>query len=1082
MSLFFEENQFKRRKLAPPSLSVSSQYPEVINLSSDENDEDNEQEHEDVEMEVMSDSNNDNIVSYGITPTSIKVQNGHNSNREPIVIPVGDEANNNGKGGNEGNDKDDVDDDDDDIIIMDKRDVSGIRFKSPSFNSQSFRPESHFDPDVSNSQAGKFNGDLTELPAGSSLVSKFGDEFGHYASNSSPTSQNLPSLDNFTMPGAFNAPAPVPHADQDLTSIQRDELKKRSESKLTMVKDLIESKGKISSQMQLHQAQYDTQARNNQKLQQQLAQANAMGRHDLVSQIRGLISKVQRQMEGPRNYINNLQKSLFVVEAKLHKYQTELSFINNKIRQLGHTLNAAFNPYEAQIADDYHHSFSQQASSSNMQGTPADLDLQSLLDNIKPEDTLEEGLAPTPREMTVKLLKHQRIGLTWLQRMESSKTKGGVLADDMGLGKTIQTLALIVSRKSDNPSCKTTLIIAPVSLLRQWAAEIQSKLHPQSNLNVGIFHGDEKKEMSTFSAMKKYDVVLTSYGTLASEWKKHFAEELQNNQDKGKKFYPRAEGGGISYISPFYASYSKFYRIVLDEAQNIKNKFALASKAVIYLKGEYRLCLSGTPMQNSIEELYPVVRFLKIRPYYIEEKFRADLIIPLKSKNENYDDVDRSRSMRKLRALLSSIMLRRNKNSLIDGQPILQLPEKHLISDFVELEGEEKDYYSSLESGIQKVARKVLDNGDKSSVLTMLLRLRQACCHSYLVEIGQIKKEREGREAEDGLMGAGGIKSDWRQQLKLIAGISDSVRRSVVERMSLDNIQFTCPVCYDAVDSTGRLAIFTECGHIICQACVNEFFENNMTEDEQRGSTRIAECLDCKTHVKNTNVADYAIFNKLYIQQMDVAEVERHCRVYYAKKQISNISIIKELTKRDQGFEASAKIEKAIELINNIQQANPSEKIIIFSQFTTLFDLMKLVLDHLKILHLRYDGSMTVEAKNNVIKQFYQSNCNVLLLSLRAGNVGLTLTCANHVIIMDPFWNPFVEEQAMDRAHRIGQEKEVHVHRVLITNTVESRIMELQERKKELIGDALNENEMKSISKLGRRELGFLFGLNTLEE
>ena len=125
---------------------------------------------------------------------------------------------------------------------------------------------------------------------------------------------------------------------------------------------------------------------------------------------------------------------------------------------------------------------------------------------------------------------------------------------------------------------------------------------------------------------------------------------------------------------------------------------------------------------------------------------------------------------------------------------------------------------------------------------------------------------------------------------------------------------------------------------------------------------------------------------------------------------------------------------------------------------------------------------MNMESKNTVIKEFYKSDTRVLLLSLRSGNAGLTLTCANHIIIMDPFWNPYVEDQAMGRAHRIGQEREVHVHRVLIEGTVESRIMELQEHKKELIGEALDESKMKSISQLDRRELGFLFGLNGLTE
>ena len=134
-------------------------------------------------------------------------------------------------------------------------------------------------------------------------------------------------------------------------------------------------------------------------------------------------------------------------------------------------------------------------------------------------------------------------------------------------------------------------------------------------------------------------------------------------------------------------------------------------------------------------------------------------------------------------------------------------------------------------------------------------------------------------------------------------------------------------------------------------------------------------------------------------------------------------------------------------MILELFSKNPGEKVIVFSQFTSLFDLMALVLQNQHIEFLRYDGTMSMDVKNNVIKEFYQSSKNVLLLSLRAGNAGLTLTCANHVFIMDPFWNPFVEEQAMGRAHRIGQTREVFVHRVLIAGTVENRIMELQELK-----------------------------------
>jgi len=100
-------------------------------------------------------------------------------------------------------------------------------------------------------------------------------------------------------------------------------------------------------------------------------------------------------------------------------------------------------------------------------------------------------------------------------------------------------------------------------------------------------------------------------------------------------------------------------------------------------------------------------------------------------------------------------------------------------------------------------------------------------------------------------------------------------------------------------------------------------------------------------------------------------------------------------------------------------------------------------------------------------------------VSLKAGNSGLNLVAASHVVIFDPFWNPYIEEQAIDRAHRIGQMRPVHVHRILVKKTVEDRILALQEKKRELIEGALDEKAGKQVSRLGTRELAYLFGINS---
>ncbi|CCG23827.1 hypothetical protein CORT_0E02400 [Candida orthopsilosis Co 90-125] len=886
--------------------------------------------------------------------------------------------------------------------------------------------------------------------------------------NHQPATQVPPPFTGYiNMPGTFNQPAPVPHVGDDLAQVGRDELKQRETAKLNEFGKLEQIKRTITGQMQLQQQEFEVSSSRMSNLKSQLSQANRLGNHSLVERLRVAITKIQRAMNTARNNINAYQRSLDPVEASLQTVRQTLAGITNRLRTASHQVNAAFNPYEAEIFRDA------RAQGSVLSG--ADVDVQDLLDNIVSDEKLEEGLEPTPPEMTIKLLKHQSMGLAWLKRMEESKTKGGILADDMGLGKTVQALALILANKPKVADRKTTVIVAPVSLLRQWAAEIQSKTQPSCNLRVGIYHGEDRKIMSTVSALKKYDIVLVSYGTLASEWKRHYAKELGENADEGRGFLPKHGTGGTDYDSPFFSSNALFYRVILDEAQNIKNKVAIASKAVLYLKAEYRLCLTGTPMQNKIEELYPIIRFIKLRPYYIEDKFRA-LVIPLKSKSDEFDDVDRSHCMRKLRAMLSSVLLRRTKTSKIDGQPILNLPKKHVISDYVELESDEMSYYNEVESGIQQQAEQMLaSKKDHGCMFTLLLRLRQACCHQYLVEIGNIKAERK-QQLEDAV-----LKLDWRKQLRTVLGLNEGIISQIKENVaSLSSSESTCSFCYD-VEELSNFAVLGECGHFVCLACLDTFFDERAAEASE-SIGRIATCIDCNATVKHINTFEYTMFEKLHICQDTMADVEGFYQDRQRSNNMSNMTIIRELTARDQGFEPSAKIEKSIELIKNIQKSNPGQKIIVFSQFVTLFDLMKFVLDYQKIPFLRYDGSMSIENKNTVIKQFYQNEADVLLISLRSGNVGLTLTCANHVILMDPFWNPFVEDQAMDRAHRIGQEREVHVHRILVANTVESRIIELQENKRRLIGDALDERELKSISRLGRRELGFLFGLNGLVE
>lgn len=206
-----------------------------------------------------------------------------------------------------------------------------------------------------------------------------------------------------------------------------------------------------------------------------------------------------------------------------------------------------------------------------------------------------------------------------------------------------------------------------------------------------------------------------------------------------------------------------------------------------------------------------------------------------------------------------------------------------------------------------------------------------------------------------------------------------------------------------------------------------------------------------------------------------------------AKKHVSLAMLKKEASKNAKGrsrymrylrkhWQPSAKVSKCVELLEQFQAED--QKTIVFSQFVSLLDLLQVPISEKGWECERYDGSMNADARNDAINRFTDKpNTKIMLISLKAGNAGLNLVAASRVIILDPFWNPFIEMQAVDRAHRIGQQRPVEVHRILIQNTVEDRIIELQERKKRLVDEALSEGASKSLGRLGVRELAFLFGV-----
>ncbi|KAL6820984.1 SNF2 family N-terminal domain-containing protein [Trichoderma sp. SZMC 28015] len=708
----------------------------------------------------------------------------------------------------------------------------------------------------------------------------------------------------------------------------------------------------------------------------------------------------------------------------------------------------------------------------------------------------------------------QNIPLTWMKQMETGTNKGGILADDMGLGKTISTLALMLSRPAQSRP-KTNLIIGPLALIRQWEEEIYKKTKPSHRLSVFVYHNKK----ATADDLLKYDVVLTTYGTIAQELKR-LDKFMEDNAGRNIDFTDRTNSAKFPLLNP---RKSKFHRVILDEAQCIKNHNTKTAKACHKLNATHRWCLTGTPMMNGVLELYSLLCFLRIKPYCIWEQFRRSFGI-LFGRNGDPKNV----AMNRLRALLKAIMLRRKKDSKLDGKPILRLPKKMEEVVYAELSGDERDFYNQLEKKSQVQFSKYLREGsvgkNYSSILVLLLRLRQACCHPHLnLDVDDVAP----------------ISSE--EMLELVKKLDASIVARIREADA-----FECPICYDAVQSP---TFYIPCGHDSCKQCLSQLVDSAATMNLQQGNdtnTVTAKCPVCRGRFDPRQCFTYEAFQQVHMPESikpstsegeesdssteddddfdedetddevdrygdlkdfivrDEAETDSEAgekdQIKKEKKQKKKKkdkkteirpsmlkTLRKEASKNKAAFKKymsylrktwlpAAKVSECMNLLKEIYATG--EKTIVFSQWTLLLDLLEVAAwhDDYPGKLRRYDGSMSAEQRFVAARDFRdKSDVKVMLVSLRAGNAGLNLTAASRVVIMDPFWNPYIEMQAVDRAYRIGQMREVKVYRILTKETVEDRIVELQERKKEMVEAALDEAESSKIGRLGVNELKFLF-------
>ena len=315
-------------------------------------------------------------------------------------------------------------------------------------------------------------------------------------------------------------------------------------------------------------------------------------------------------------------------------------------------------------------------------------EFQKIVNDLEKDNINDEIIVP--HEMDKVLRDYQKTGFKWLKVLDTYNF-GGILADDMGLGKTLQVLSVILDYKQNDKEQRTSIVVCPSSLSLNWLSEAK-KFVP--DLKVSVIKGNAKDREKIIKNIKKYDLVITSYDLLKRDIEIY--KEVNYN----------------------------FKYIIADEAQYMKNSTTQNAKAIKQLNGTTRFALTGTPIENSLAELWSIFDFAMPGYLFSYKKFKTIYEIPIVKENDE-------KAMKRLKMLIAPFILRRNKKDVLT-----ELPEKTItVLNNQMTDEQEKVYISYLAQAKQEVADEINLNGFEKSqfkILSTLTRLRQICCHPSL--------------------------------------------------------------------------------------------------------------------------------------------------------------------------------------------------------------------------------------------------------------------------------------------------------------------------------------------------------------
>ncbi|KAJ7225691.1 SNF2 family N-terminal domain-containing protein [Mycena pura] len=647
-------------------------------------------------------------------------------------------------------------------------------------------------------------------------------------------------------------------------------------------------------------------------------------------------------------------------------------------------------------------------------------------------------------------------------------------------------------------------------------------------LRVYIYHGNARRPDPTYLA--DFDAVITTYATLASEYSKQnksiasteaddddedssdgAAVEIDERGNQVLKL-PKPKKGGLKRKKSGFMGGAleassalqsiHWFRVVLDEAHCIKETGTVGSHR--------RLCLTGTPVQNKLDDVFALIKFLRVDPLDDKNVWTEYIGSPVK--------FGQSLGVVRLQMIMKCITLRRTKESKKqDGTKILDLPPRRDELRYLKFDQQEKSVYEQFFNESKAEFEDLTDKNEVMKnyvgILQKILRLRQICDHWELVD------GKGPGQQQDSVQSYEDIVADIARE-----GIN-ATRAAAIFVILRESATTQCVECgtelcigsdlsqTDALDMDGASApkrtrkakgsssssrgptrasspciprpVLTRCQHLFCIEC----YQNcicpgwpNVAPDTRRS------CSACQTGLSPSDAVEVKpdAGSDPTAKKKPMKKEKRQKGLSLANFHPSTKvkALLGDLVQFSKANPYSANYEPdSVEVQMVDDQGNSLDdgivKTVVFSQWTSMLDKIEDALEAAGIQYDRLDGTMKRDERTRSMDALkYNPACEVLLVSLKAGGVGLNLTAAQRVYLMDPYWNPAVENQAVDRIHRLGQTKPVTTVKLIIENSIEARLLEVQRKKTELANMTLGHGFSKA-EMMARRmdELSELFDI-----